>query len=409
MSSTYTVKSGDTLQRLAQRFLGSPSRADELYAYNRLRLRSAAELFPGEVLSIPRDKSDRIIKSEKIDSEQVILHLGGKQYFNFEFVQLLKQIDTVASVARLGIVLDSDAPFFVEPFKYELITISIGDDVAMTGRVEHLATDISPERGFLVIQGRALTGFLVDVSYPGRPYQFSNKTLESIARTVLSPFDIAPIFPEASGDVFVRIVMAQHESAFEFLSRLANMRGLLVHNDRLGRVIFEKANFSSAAVATIVEGEGVFDSASVVYDGTKRFSDVSADGQHRDTGSVRKTSTDTLLTQNKINRPLIIQPTNTPEGDLQAAVDWERGKRIAASTSIDVVVEGWRRPEDGELWTHNETVSATIPSCFIAKNTKLLIRSVLFKRDEAGTSTTLGLALPGSYSLVEDKGIPWQR
>ena len=53
----YTVKSGDTLQKISHRFLGSQGRFMEIFNYNRNRLRSdnPDEIFPGENILIPLD------------------------------------------------------------------------------------------------------------------------------------------------------------------------------------------------------------------------------------------------------------------------------------------------------------------------------------------------------------------
>lgn len=50
---TYTVKSGDCLWRIAQKFLGSGSRYTEIYNLNRDKISSPNLIYPGQVLRIP--------------------------------------------------------------------------------------------------------------------------------------------------------------------------------------------------------------------------------------------------------------------------------------------------------------------------------------------------------------------
>lgn len=50
---TYTVRSGDCLWRIAQKFLGSGSRYTEIYNLNRDKISNPNLIYPGQVLRIP--------------------------------------------------------------------------------------------------------------------------------------------------------------------------------------------------------------------------------------------------------------------------------------------------------------------------------------------------------------------
>lgn len=51
--STYTVKSGDTLSKIAQQFLGSANSYMEIFNANRDQLQDPDKIQPGQVLKIP--------------------------------------------------------------------------------------------------------------------------------------------------------------------------------------------------------------------------------------------------------------------------------------------------------------------------------------------------------------------
>jgi nucleoid-associated protein YgaU len=53
-AGSYTVKKGDTLSALAQRFYGDESRWPEIYAANRDKIADPHWIYPGQVFSIPR-------------------------------------------------------------------------------------------------------------------------------------------------------------------------------------------------------------------------------------------------------------------------------------------------------------------------------------------------------------------
>ena len=50
---TYTVKSGDSLSRIANRFYGDPTRWQLIYQANRSRMKNERDLRVGQVLIVP--------------------------------------------------------------------------------------------------------------------------------------------------------------------------------------------------------------------------------------------------------------------------------------------------------------------------------------------------------------------
>jgi nucleoid-associated protein YgaU len=52
-TKTYTVKSGDSLWRIAQNLLGNGSRYTEIYNLNKDKIKNPRTIYPGQVLTIP--------------------------------------------------------------------------------------------------------------------------------------------------------------------------------------------------------------------------------------------------------------------------------------------------------------------------------------------------------------------
>jgi len=50
----YTVKSGDTLSKIAQEYLGAANRYNEIFEANRPMLKDPDEIYPGQTLRIPK-------------------------------------------------------------------------------------------------------------------------------------------------------------------------------------------------------------------------------------------------------------------------------------------------------------------------------------------------------------------
>jgi nucleoid-associated protein YgaU len=53
-STFYTVKSGDTLSKIAKQFYGDPSHYQELFEANKPMLKDPDKIYPGQVLRVPK-------------------------------------------------------------------------------------------------------------------------------------------------------------------------------------------------------------------------------------------------------------------------------------------------------------------------------------------------------------------
>ena len=52
-TQTYTVQSGDTLSKIAQKYYGDPSLYPKIFEANRDQLKDPNRIFPGQKLKIP--------------------------------------------------------------------------------------------------------------------------------------------------------------------------------------------------------------------------------------------------------------------------------------------------------------------------------------------------------------------
>lgn len=53
-SATHTVKKGDTLSAIAERYYGDANAYDKIFDANRDQLNDADKIYPGQVLRIPK-------------------------------------------------------------------------------------------------------------------------------------------------------------------------------------------------------------------------------------------------------------------------------------------------------------------------------------------------------------------
>jgi nucleoid-associated protein YgaU len=59
---TYTIQKGDTLEKIAKRFLGKSSRWPEIYEFNKDVLKSPSRIYPGQVIKIPPETIEEDIE-----------------------------------------------------------------------------------------------------------------------------------------------------------------------------------------------------------------------------------------------------------------------------------------------------------------------------------------------------------
>lgn len=411
MPRRYIVQQGDTLRSIAQRFFGSPAKSSVLQARNRLRLKNRSEVYAGQVLSIPdMARNKKTVTSSDIDPEQLVLHLADKQFYNFESVRVARALDEVAHSFTIGIVFDTaESNLPLQPFGYEPCQLTVGSTQLVSGRIEQISTGLSADGVVMQLSGRSLAGVVCDTPSPARPLAFYDKTLSQIVSTLLAPFGLMAVYSEADNTPFAATVISESETVFSFITRLAGQRGYLVTSNANGALLFTRPDFSAKPIVTIAEGEGILISASAIYDGSQRYSDISIDAQTRTGERLVAMSIDSVLAAQDVSRPLCVQIIGSAESqaDVDQAVKWERGRRIAESSSITVRLDGWVRLEDGALWTPGETVQALLPSCFISSLTRMLVGRVTLLQSPEGTITELELLLPDSYTIADSGVQPW--
>lgn len=411
MPRRYTVQQGDTLRSIAQRFLGSPAKSSVLQAHNRLRLKNRSDIYAGQVLSIPdMARNKKTVTSSDVDPEQLVLHLSDKQFYNFESVRVVLALSEVAHSFTISVVFDANEfNLPLQPFSYEPCQLTVGSTQLLSGRIEQINTELSEDGAKVHLSGRSLAGVVCDTPSPARPLAFYNKTLSQIITALLAPFGLTAVYSEADSTPFAAAVISESETVFSFVTRLAGQRGYLVTSNSDGVLFFARPDFFTEPVATIAEGEGTLISASAIYDGSQRYSDISIDAQTRTGERLVAMSIDSMLAAQDVSRPLCVQMIGSAESqaDVDQAVKWERGRRIAESSSITVRLDGWVRLEDGALWEPGDVTHVLLPSCFIRRVTRMLVGRVTLLQSSEGTITELELLLPDSYTIDDSGARPW--
>lgn len=342
--------------------------------------------------------------------DNVILKAAGNAYEGWQKVRINRSLTAMAGTFDLeltwefqGDVAAYDA-FIDGLLTGSECTVDIGKDRLITGYLDDFIPSYDDETITISVTGRDKTADLVDCSVVQPSGQFKNQTLLQIATIVSAPFGISVINETDVGAAFQRVQVEQGETAGEFLTRLAQQRGVLLTTNGLGQLVITRASKKRGEVAlklgiNIKGGRGRFSRK-------QRFSEyiVKATGGAgweddqplENVGGIKSTITDQDV---KRYRPLIIvndEVTTAAGASLRG--QWERQRAISASNTAEYTLTGWRNPNTGNLYQLNRIVPVT--DVIMKINKDMLISNILYSEDnDTGRLIVLSVVDPDALNI----------
>ena len=342
--------------------------------------------------------------------DKVILKAAGNAYEGWQKVRINRSLTAMAGTFDLeltwefqGDVAAYDA-FIDGLLTGSECTVDIGKDRLITGYLDDFIPSYDDETITINVTGRDKTADLVDCSVVQQSGQFKNQTLMQIAVIVSAPFGISVINETDAGAAFQRVQVEQGETAGEFLTRLAQQRGVLLTTNGLGQLVITRASKKRGEVAlklgiNIKAGRGRFSRK-------QRFSEyiVKATGGAgweddqplENVGGIKSTITDQDV---KRYRPLIIvndEVTTAAGASLRG--QWERQRAISTSNTAEYTLTGWRNPNTGNLYQLNRIVPVTDDIMKINKD--MLISNILYSEDnDTGRLIVLSVVDPDALNI----------
>lgn len=285
----------------------------------------------------------------------------------------------------------------------EIDLIDQGVEKVITGYVDKDKLSYTSDSRTLNFAGRSKTGDLIDCAAIYKGGQWLNKGLLTIAKNICTPFGIGATTNVSLGGPFEKFSIQEGETAFQCIQRGARQRGVLMLTDGNGDLFFDRV--STTLLSTKLEyGVNILScDREVSWD--DRFSvytvktQASGGGSIGDTlfgdaaASLKRRSTDEGVDR---YRPTIIMAENEEKAvELQKRANWERNIRAGRSKTLSYVTPGWSHNEG--LWEPNRLVRVVDPVAHV--DDTLLIVSVTQSKDQNGSKTVLGLAVPEAYDV----------
>lgn len=411
--STYVVVKGDTLWDIATSAFGNPWRYVEIFEANRSTLRSPDDphwIYPGEVLIIPPGPNlldvtaddTEILPDADPNAFQFIL--DGKQYPAVG--SSIKRIFNAGSDVWSGTFfwdpdIERDRDTF-RPYSFHEAKAYVGGELMVSGRIYRWDDSVTPDKTSMSLQGYSRTKDLID-SAVDPPYQRNGVELVDIVKKYCEPRRINVIDSVGSLGAFKKITADPNDRIMDFLIELAKQKGVILTSTPKGDLHITKAATQIDNLGTLGDGMPLVTRMSASYDGSQRFRTFRMEGKRRGRRKIRDEVIDNSVSL--IRTKAISADDAKDSAGLRKAGEWERSKSLSDSMQVSVDVSGWRSPA-GPTWRENRHVTVVSPKLFLSDGFTFLIKSVDFKSDTSGRSTTLELVPPSAFS-GEELEQPW--
>lgn len=351
-----------------------------------------------------------------MQNETIKLHVNNKLFTGWTSVKIRRSVEAISG--KFDITLTNTLPKEAwELYAGLPCKASIGDDILINGFIDKLSGNVDSTTRGLTISGRDKTGDLVDCSVSNTPAEWKNLTLLSIVNYLIQPFGLKVSSEVNPSEKFTKFTCTTGEKVQEAISRACNLRSVIPMSTPKGDLKLTSIGRNSA-FDYLVYGENV-KSASFDVDFTDRFSSYTILGQSSGSGNPWKKGTNTQVKGTASDaeierfRPFVkkAESSVSPKAAGTRAA-WEANIRASKSENINVVVQGVRM-SNSALWEPNMMVQVSIPPLNI--NSVLLISSVEYSQDSAGTITTISLKRRDAFTFEppravskKKKGIVWK-
>lgn len=340
----------------------------------------------------------------------VALNVSGQNWYGWKEVRIQRAITQIANEFTLGLTDRWSDETVARPIKEgAACSVSIDGQTVITGYVDEATTSYDEQSHGIEVQGRDITGDLVDCSAPS--FQWAGRDLLRGAQELCKPFGISVRATSNVSKAFRRMKSDEGETVFDVIESAARIRGVLLMSDGQGGLVIGRAGQKRLSGqlelgVNIKQGSG----RRSLRD---RFSQYTVKGQAGAESAFTESSTSVSHTVNDAGvsryRPKVILAEDGLDiaGCKDRAV-WHRNVAAAKSQTVNYTIHSWYL--NGQLLEPN--VLVPVKDHYLNIQRDLLIVAVAYIVDDKGLRAELSLALPEAYALQElpepgDEGGLW--
>ena len=331
--------------------------------------------------------------------DPVILQIGSQRHQGWQEVRLRLSLEQVADSFDLTLTERWSDAGDVRPVSTgAAATVSIGDELVVTGYVDEVLPDYDEKSHTIVASGRSKAGDLIDCS--GKDRRFAGKTLLQIARILAEPYGIEVIDTVNAAKPFREFTIEDGQPIAEAIERAAQIRGARIVSDARGRLVIVHA--VQRRIKTPLELGGNILRGSGVFSDRDRFNTYVVEGQTP--GDDNWSGEDAAgpaaqARDHRIRSPrttLIVCDTPADSVDCKARAELEARMRWARGRGVTYTVKSWRN-ELG-VWRPGDLVP--VRDAFLGLNEELLISDVQLIENNEGRTAELRVAPKEAFEPV---------
>jgi prophage tail gpP-like protein len=251
----------------------------------------------------------------------------------------------------------------------------------------------------VMLVGKSTPAWPARSSVDTKTGNFDGKTVEQVAREVLAPyagFVNVKVIGTLNSTPFDKLQNQPGEMIWDFLERIARVRGIVMGSDAFGNFLLI-GDHTSPVVTDLIEGVNI-KKCQAVFSKEYAYEKFVAVGQTAasdgNSGPAASEQRAEVPGAGKI-RSTLITPTEQPVKSIVELYDRARNEEIwndGTEMKVSIVVQGWLR--DGKsLWKAGDNVFVKSPMAML--NMTMCIQNATFSQDgQNGTITTLDLVPP---------------
>jgi prophage tail gpP-like protein len=408
LSSTYSVKTGDTFSIIARKVYGIDSESQRIARANPGAIEPLVESTTLIIPLLPGSPLNALPVTPSTGDEVSIL-IDGQRFRFWSTVIITRSIDAMDSI-RFSAPFEPDKQDFKKtfrPFSFRDLIVNVGADTLFTGTLVDSLPSLDNDQRTIDVTGYSLPGVLSDCTAPASalPLEFNNQTLKEIAIIVAELFGLSVRFETDEGPAFDRVSLDSDKKVFSFLAKLAQQRGVITASTQRGELLFTRSIDTGNPVSRLTQGSTPLLSVEPVFKPQSYYSHITAIettviGLEGDKHTVKNERLPNVI------RPFTFKANDVAQGEIKVAAQSKIGRMFGSAVSYSTTVNTWR-DVNGTLWTPNTFVTLDAPGAMVYSEYTFLVRSVEFTRTGTQFAARLNLVLPGAFNGQIPESLPW--
>lgn len=343
-------------------------------------------------------------------ADNVTVQIGGKAFEAWTEVEVSHSIDAFSTLTIKAPMEPDNSDFrsWFVPFSFAEMKAYVGGTEFFRGTMLGVEPECDASGRTVTVTAYAVPAVMGDctLAYKAIPYEFQNVTTEEILRQVAGAFGVSVDLRTDLGGKIKKKAIDPAAVALDFLVRLVKERNAVLTNTPTGELLCWQSVKPGSPVGSLHQ-ENIPKIRSR-FSSQDYYSEVTGIGAKR-----RKSEGDPPHTEQNpflrtVRRPLVFKVQNIEDGGGEISAKARLGRMFANMAVYELEdLPSWYIPDGSKLWERNTTINVYAPNAMIYKEYEFLIRTVVFKENRNGRTTSLELALPGAFSGEIPKTLPW--